>query len=83
MSREVTEIEDQIAKEFVRLICRELQRVWQIFGVSVALETRQAPSHLQRLFSANDNALVFTFSVNMQSASGDFQLRETCRRTGS
>jgi flagellar motor switch protein FliM len=74
LSREVTEIEDQIAKEFVRLICRELQGAWQTFGVSVALETRQAPSHAQRLFSATDNALVFTFSVNMESAGGDFQL---------
>ena len=30
LSREVTEIEDQIAKEFVRLICRELQAAWQM-----------------------------------------------------
>ena len=74
LSREVTEIEDQIAKEFVRLVCRELQAAWQSFSVSVALETRQAPSHVQKLFSANDNALVFSFSVNMQSAGGDFQL---------
>ena len=74
LTRDVTEIEDQIAKEFVRLICRELQAAWQVFNVSVALETRQAPSHVQKLFSASDNALVFSFSVNMQSAGGDFQL---------
>jgi flagellar motor switch protein FliM len=74
LSREVTEIEDQIAKEFVRLICHELQVAWQAFGVSVSIGARQSSSQSQRLYSANDNAMVFTFSVNLQSAGGDFQV---------
>ncbi len=36
LSREVTEIEDLIAKEFVRLICQELQTAWHTFGISVS-----------------------------------------------
>ena len=74
LSREVTEIEDQIAKEFVQLICQELQAAWRFFNVEVGVGTRQSPAQLQRLFSAHDNALVFSFSVNMESSGGDFQL---------
>lgn len=73
-SREVTEIEAQIAKEFVQLICAELQAAWRLFGVSVSAGTRQSPAEMQRLFSANDNALVFTFSANLESSGGDFQV---------
>jgi len=73
-SREVTEIEDQIAKEFVQLICQELRAAWRFFSVSVSMGTRQSSAQLQRLFSANDNALVFSFSANLESSGGDFQL---------
>jgi flagellar motor switch protein FliM len=74
LSREPTDIEDQIAKEFVRLICQQLQTTWQAFGVSVSLGARQSPAMLQRLFSGSDNGMVFSFSTNMQTAGGDFQL---------
>ena len=74
LSREPTDIEEQIAKEFVRLICKQLQITWQTFGISVSLGARQAPAHLQRLFSASDSGMAFSFSVNMQTAGGDFQL---------
>ena len=42
LSREPTEIEDEIAKEFVRLICQQLQTTWRTFGVSVSLGARQS-----------------------------------------
>ena len=74
LSREVTEIEDHIAKDFVRLICQELQKAWRRFNVSVALGARQEVSQMQRTFSPQDNAIVFSFAVTMQSAGGGFQL---------
>lgn len=74
LSREATDIEDQIAKDFVRLVCEELQIAWRAFHVSVAIGTRQLPSQLQLIFSATDNAIVFSFSVNMEAAGGGFQL---------
>lgn len=74
LSREVTDIEDQIAQDFVRLVCRELQNAWRAFNVPVSLGARQQAAQLQPTFSATDNALVFSFSVNMQSAGGGFQL---------
>jgi flagellar motor switch protein FliM len=74
LSREPTDIEDQIAKEFVRLICRQLQTTWQTFGISASLGARQSSAQLQRLFSASDSGMLFSFSVNMPAAGGDFQL---------
>jgi flagellar motor switch protein FliM len=83
LQREPTDIEDQIAKEFVRLICHQLQTTWQTFGVSVSLGARQSPASLQRLFSASDSGMVFSFSVNMQTAGGDFQMMLPMASLGS
>ena len=74
LSREVTEIEDHIVKDFVRLICQELQTAWQAFKVPVSAGKRQLPAELQKVFSAKDNGLLFNFSVDLQSAGGGFQL---------
>ncbi len=74
LSREPTDIEEQIAKEFVRLICQQLQTTWRAFAVPVSLGARQSPVMLQRLFSASDSGMVFSFSVNMQTVGGDFQM---------
>jgi flagellar motor switch protein FliM len=83
LSREPTEIEEQIAKEFVRLICQQLQATWRTFGVTVSLGARQSPTPLQRLFSASDSGMVFSFAVNMQDAGGDFQLMLPMASLGS
>jgi flagellar motor switch protein FliM len=74
LSREVTEIEDQIARDFVRVVCQELQSAWKSFKVSVEAGARQSWDHLQKVFSASDNALVFNFTVTMQSVTGGLQL---------
>jgi len=74
LSREVTEIEDNIARNFVRVICQNLEAAWRSFNVTVSQGARQPLGQLQRIFSAQDNGLVFSFSVNMQSAGGGFQL---------
>src|ERR1700704_5952014 len=70
LSREPTEIEDQIAKEFVGLFFQQLQATWRTFAVSVSLGARQSPVPLQRLFSASDSGMVFSLAVNMQDAGG-------------
>ena len=74
LARDVTEIENHIAGELVRLICHELQTAWLSFKVSVSVGTRPTLAQLQNSYSANDNGMAFSFSVNMQSAGGDFQL---------
>jgi flagellar motor switch protein FliM len=83
LSREVTEIESHIAREFVRLICQQLQSAWQEFGTPISVGARQSSVQLQRLFSANDTGLRFAFSVNLQSSGGDFQLMLPTASLGS
>ncbi|HEX3351510.1 MAG: FliM/FliN family flagellar motor switch protein [Terriglobales bacterium] len=74
LAREVTEIEDHIAQDFVRLICHDLEIAWRAFNVSASTGMRQMPGQLQKMFSAKDNALVFSFAANLQAAGGGFQL---------
>jgi flagellar motor switch protein FliM len=74
LSREVTEIEDHVAREFVKLICQELQAAWQSFKVSISMGSRQSQAQLQRLFSASNNGLILSFSANLQTTGGDFLL---------
>jgi flagellar motor switch protein FliM len=74
LSRDFTEIEEHVAKEFVQLICHEMQAAWRAFDVPVAMGVRQSPAQVQQLFATTGNALVFSFSVNMESSGGDFQL---------
>ena len=74
LSREVTDIEDQIAKDFVKVIGHELQAAWKPFNVSVLVGARQSSAQLQTMFSADESAVVFSYLVNMEPASGTLQL---------
>ncbi len=74
LSRELTEIEGHVAKDFVQLICQELEAAWRTFDISVSIGTRQSPPQVQSGFSATDAAMVFSFSVNLPSAGGTMLL---------
>ena len=74
ISREVTDIEDQIAKELVKIICQEFQAVWKPFHVEVNVGTKQSSVELQRMLNPADKTLMFNFTVNLPEAGGGFQL---------
>lgn len=74
ISREVTDIEDQIAKELVKMICQEFQSAWKAFHVEVKTGARQSSAELQRMFGPADKTLMFNFTVNLPEAGGGFQL---------
>jgi flagellar motor switch protein FliM len=74
ISREVTDIEDQIAKELIKIICQEFQSAWKAFHVDVTIGMRQSSAELQRMFSPADKTLMFSFTVNLPEAGGGFQL---------
>lgn len=48
MTREVSEIEEQIVEGVARIICRELSATWVQFAGDLELEQRQTPSQMQR-----------------------------------
>jgi len=72
--REVTDIEDQIAKELIKILCQEFQSAWKTFDVEVKLGARQSSAELQRMFSPGDKTLMFNFAVNLPETGGGFQL---------
>ena|SRR5882724_1276353 len=74
ISREVTDIEDHIAKELIKIICQEFQAAWKAFHVEVRMGTRQSSAELQRMFAPADKTLMFNFTVNLPEAGGGFQL---------
>jgi flagellar motor switch protein FliM len=74
ISREVTDIEDQIAKELIKILCQEFQAAWKPFNVEVKVGTRQSSVELQRMFSPTDKTLMFNFTANLPETGGGFQL---------
>src|SRR5262245_9846681 len=74
ISREVTDIEDQIAKELIKILCQEFQAAWKPFNVEAKVGTRQSSVELQRMFSPADKTLMFNFTANLPETGGGFQL---------
>src|ERR1041385_417625 len=74
ISREVTDIEDQIAKELIKILCQEFQAAWKPFNVEIKVGTRQSSVELQRMFSPADKTLMFNFTANLPETGGGFQL---------
>ena len=74
ISREVTDIEDQIAKELIKILCQEFQSAWKTFNVEVKVGARQSSAELQRMFPPADKTLMFNFAVNLPETGGGFQL---------
>jgi flagellar motor switch protein FliM len=74
ITREVTEIEDHIAKGLVRIICEEMQVAWRPFNVEVKMGARQVPLELQTQFTASERAFVFGFDVRLPDGGGGIQL---------
>jgi flagellar motor switch protein FliM len=69
-SREITEIEEQILETVMRIICRELQVVWQPLGVEFQFEQREHPGRVQHLMPMEEKILGLSFEVNMKDSRG-------------
>ena len=50
LTREVSEIEEQIMEAVARIICRELEAGWAALGTALELDGRQPPAQMQRFF---------------------------------
>lgn len=69
-SRETTEIEEQILETVMRIICRELQAVWQPLGIEFLFEQRQHPARVQHLMPVEEKILALSFEINMKDCRG-------------
>ena len=69
-ARETTEIEEQILETVMRIICRELQNVWQPLGVEFQFEHRQQAGGVQHLLPVEEKMLGLSFELTMKNCRG-------------
>lgn len=72
--REITEIEEQILDTVVRIICRELQNVWQALSLEFQFAQQEQPSQVARLMPTEDKTLSLSFEINMAEKRGTMNL---------
>jgi flagellar motor switch protein FliM len=69
--REVTEVEEEILKGVVQLICRELQATWQpIIGAEFEFEERQRQAQILHLMPPNEKVLSLSYEIRMTAVGG-------------
>ena len=60
----------QILETIMRIICRELQNVWQALGVQFVFEQRQQPGRVQHLLPVEEKTLGLSFELSMKNCRG-------------
>jgi flagellar motor switch protein FliM len=69
--REVTEVEEEILKGVVQVICRELQATWQpIIEAEFQFDERQRQAQILRLMPPNEKILSLSYEIRMSAVSG-------------
>jgi flagellar motor switch protein FliM len=69
--REVTEVEEEILKGVVQLICREMQATWQsVLDVQFQFDDRQRQAQILRLMPPNERILSLSFEIRTSAVTG-------------
>jgi flagellar motor switch protein FliM len=69
--REVTEVEEEILKGVVQVICRELRATWQpLIDVEIEFDERQRQTQVLRLMPPNEKVLSLSYEIRMSEVSG-------------
>jgi flagellar motor switch protein FliM len=74
MTREITEIEEQIMEGVARIVCKELAAAWAPMGTETELEHRQPPAQMQRFLAPAEKTLCLGFEVKLAEARGALNL---------
>lgn len=74
IGREITEIEEQVLENIVRMICRELQSSWQAIALQFNFGQRQPISQAQRLMFPEEKNLCLSFEAKMADTGGTLNL---------
>ena len=74
MSREVSEIEEQIVEGIARIVCRELAIAWMAFGKGLEFDKRQSPAQMQRFLPPTEKTLCLSFEIKASDARGMLNL---------
>jgi len=74
MTREVSEIEEQIMEGVARIVCRELSAAWAQFCTELELDGRQPPAQMQRFLAPTEKTLCLSFEIKLAEARGMLNL---------
>ncbi|MFZ0477846.1 MAG: FliM/FliN family flagellar motor switch protein [Terriglobales bacterium] len=74
LTRDLTEIEEQILEGVMRIICRDLQTSWQAIGLEFNFGACQQISQTQRLMPPDEKTLCLSFEIKMAETRGTLNL---------
>lgn len=72
--RQITEIEEQIVETVVRIICRELQKAWQVLALQFEFDQRLRSDRVQRLMPPEEKSLSLSFELSISENRGTLNL---------
>ena len=72
--REITEIEDLLILDIVRVLCQELQSAWRAYNIEVRPGRRQTSDELRQTSFFSGRMLASSFSINLPEIKGGMQL---------
>ena len=74
ITRETTDIEEQVLEAVVRIMCRELQASWQAISLEFKFGQRQRMLQTQRLMPPDEKNLCLSFEIKMAETRGTLNL---------
>jgi flagellar motor switch protein FliM len=74
LTRDITEIEEQVLEGIVRIMCRELQTAWQAIALEFNFGARQQLLQTQRLMPPEEKNLCLSFEIKMSETRGTLNL---------
>jgi flagellar motor switch protein FliM len=74
ITRDVTEIEEQVLEGVIRIMCRELQTSWQAIALEFNFGSRQQILQNQRLMPPEEKNLCLSFEIKMSETRGTLNL---------
>ena len=74
LTREVTEIEEQIMDGVARIMCQQLHTAWTPLGVEIAYEGRQSSAQIKRFLAPPEKTLCLTFEVKLAETKGTLRM---------
>jgi flagellar motor switch protein FliM len=74
LTRDLTEIEEQVLEGIIRIMCRELQTAWQAITLEFSFNQRQQLLHSQRLMAPEEKNLCLSFEIKMSETRGTLNL---------
>ena len=73
-ARELTEIDEAIVQGVTGLIAQQVERAWQLIGVSVTPGTTIRPSMVHKLFPPTEKVLLVRFQVGLAGVNGSLHI---------